>query len=135
MEVKRGPVLFRCDATYESGFESFYQCLSLAAAMQRRRRGTHFFSYLDPLSLAGVIHRGNNEWNAAESKINGPGDLEATLREVRRLDASAVVVNGSTVTTEYLEALNDMGVRVISIDSEAGIRFPSKIRHQSGEAR
>jgi spore coat polysaccharide biosynthesis predicted glycosyltransferase SpsG len=127
MDVKRGPVLFRCDATVESGFESFYQCLSLAAAMQRRRRGTHFFSYLDPLSLATVIHRGNNDWNAAESKIGGPGDLEATLREVRRLNASAVVVNGSTVTTEYLEALNATGTRVISIDSEAGIRFPSKI--------
>jgi spore coat polysaccharide biosynthesis predicted glycosyltransferase SpsG len=127
MDVKRGPILFRCDATVESGFEPFYQCLSLAAAMQRRRRGTHFFSYLDPLSLAHVINRGNNEWNAAESKIGGPGDLEATLREVRRLDASCVVVNGSTVTTEYLEALNATGTRVISIDSEAGIHFPSKI--------
>jgi len=127
MDVKRGPVLFRCDATTERGFEAFYQCLSLAAAMQRRRRGTYFFSYLDPVSLAMTIHRGNNEWIAAESMIGGAGDLEMTLREVRRLNASAVVVNGPNVTAEYLQAIGETGTRVISLDSEAGIRFPSKV--------
>jgi len=127
MDVKRGPIVFRCDAAVESGFEPFYQCLSLAASMQRRRRGTHFFSYLDPLSLAGVIHRANNEWSAAESRIGGPGDLEATLRLVRKLNASAVVVNGCTATTEYLDAIKATGTRVLSIDSEAGIHLPSKI--------
>jgi spore coat polysaccharide biosynthesis predicted glycosyltransferase SpsG len=127
MDVKRGPILFRCDATAEQGYEPFYQCLSLAASMQRRRRGTFFHCYLDPLSLATVIHRGNNEWIAAESTLGSPGDLESTLREVRRLNASAVVVTGSGVTSEYLEALNQSGARVISIDSQAGIRFPSKL--------
>jgi len=62
MDASRGPILFRCDGTPDQGWEPFYQCLSFAAALQRRRRGTHFLSYLDPLSLAHVINRGNNEW-------------------------------------------------------------------------
>jgi len=127
MEVKRGSILFRCDATPETGYEAFYQCLSLAAAMQRRRRGTNFLSYLEPLGLATAIHRGNNNWQACESRIGGPGDIEATVREIRRTNASAVVVNGVGTTEEYFDRLNDTGARVIAIDSEANIKFPSKL--------
>ena len=47
MDATRGPILFRCDGTLEAGWEPFYRCLALAAALQRRRRGTHFLSYLD----------------------------------------------------------------------------------------
>lgn len=127
MDVIRGPILFRCDATPEQGYESFYQCLSLAAAMQRRRRGTHFLSYLEPLSLATNIHRGNNEWTAAEAVVGGPGDLDATLREVRRLAPAAVIVAAPDVNAEYLEELTATGTRVVCIDGHAGLRFPSKI--------
>lgn len=127
MDVKRGPILFRCDATPESGYEPFYQCLSLAASMQRRRRGTHFLSYLEPLSLATNIHRGNNDWAAAESPVGGPGDLAATVREVRKLQPAAVIVAAPNVTEEYLEELTATGTRVVCIDSHAGLRFPSKI--------
>jgi spore coat polysaccharide biosynthesis predicted glycosyltransferase SpsG len=127
MDVKRGPILFRCDATPEYGFESFYQCLSLAAAMQRRRRGTLFHSYLDPLSLATVIHRGNNEWIAAESPIGSNQDLELTVKEVRRQNASAVVVAGHGITADYLNALVKTGTRVIALDSEASFKHTAKL--------
>ena len=127
MDVKRGSILFRCDATAERGYESFYQCLSLAAAMQRRRRGTHFFSYLEPLSLAGVIHRGNNDWINADYRMGTSEDLIATQQQIRRLEPSAIVVAGNGVNAKYLESLNDMGVRVICLDSEARLKFPSKL--------
>ena len=127
MDVKRGPILFRCDATAAGGYEAFYQCLSLAAAMQRRRRGTYFLSYLDPLGLATVIHRANNDWIAAETPAGGGDDLRATLAEVRRLNAAAVVVPSRAVTADYLAALNDTGTRVIVLDSDAAHRFPSKL--------
>ncbi len=124
MEAARGPILFRCDGTFEKGWEPFYQCLSLAAALQRRRRGTHFFSYLDPLSLATVINRGNNDWVPAEQPLGSPGDLEATLAQIRRLNASAVVVAGDDVTSDYLAELRETGTLVIAFDSTAGITFP-----------
>jgi spore coat polysaccharide biosynthesis predicted glycosyltransferase SpsG len=127
MDVKRGPVLFRCDGTPAAGYEPFYQCLSFAAALQRRRRGTHFFSYLEPLSLAPVITRGNNAWAPAEQALGTPGDLEATVREIRRLDAAAVVVAGSAVTEKYLRAVRDTGALVIVIDATAGIKFPADL--------
>lgn len=119
MDVKRGPILFRCDGTQEGGWEPLYQCLSLAAALQRRRRGTHFFSYLDPLSLAQVIHRGNNDWAAAEQRLGEGRDLAATVREVRRLNAAAVVVAGGSA--DYLrEIRRATGALVLALDPAAG---------------
>ena len=127
MDVKRGPILFRCDGTPDLGWEPLYQCLSLAAALQRRRRGTHFLSYLEPLSLAQVIHRGNNEWAPAESPVGGVGDLETTLREVRRLNASAVVVAGSSVPEDHMRALASTGATVLAIDTDATRTFPCPV--------
>src|SRR5439155_23379251 len=124
MDAPRGPILFRCDGTFEKGWDPFYQCLSLAAAFQRRRRGTHFFSYLDPLSLATVINRGNNDWHAAEQPLGSPGDLDATLAQVRRLNAAAIVVAGDGMSADYLAEIRDTGTLVIAFDSKAGITFP-----------
>jgi spore coat polysaccharide biosynthesis predicted glycosyltransferase SpsG len=126
MEASRGPILFRCDGTPDGGWEPFYQCLSLAAAFQRRRRGTHFFSYLDPLSLATVINRGNNDWVPAEQRLGGPGDLAATIAQVRRLNAAAVVVAGD-VTADYLAELRATGTLVVAFDSTAGIPFDADV--------
>ncbi|MBY0513014.1 MAG: polysaccharide biosynthesis protein [Gemmataceae bacterium] len=127
MDAPRGPILFRCDATPEQGWEPFYQCLSLAAALQRRRRGTHFFSYLDPLSLATVINRGNNDWVPAEQRLAADGDQEATVAQVRRLNAAAVVVAGDAVTTDYLAALKKTGTLVVCFDSTAALKFPADV--------
>src|SRR5262245_30492028 len=127
MDASRGPILFRCDGTPEQGWEPFYQCLSLAAALQRRRRGTHFFSYLDPLSLAQVVHRANNEWVPAEQPLGTPGDLEATVAQTRRLAAAAVVVAGQGMTAEYLAELRTTGALVVVFDSTAGMRSPADV--------
>jgi spore coat polysaccharide biosynthesis predicted glycosyltransferase SpsG len=117
MEVKRGPILFRCDGTQDGGWEPLYQCLSLAAALQRRRRGTHFFSYLDPLSLAHAINRGNNDWTPAEQTLGSASDIGATIAQVRRLGVSAVVVCGSNVSPDYLEALRESKAYVLALDA------------------
>lgn len=127
MDATRGPVLFRCDGTPERGWEPLYQCLSLAAALQRRRRGTHFFSYLDPLSLAVGINRANNEWVAAEQPFGSPGDLEATVAQIRKLSASAVVVAGQGMTPDYLTALRETGALVVVFDSTADMTFPADL--------
>lgn len=127
MDATRGPILFRCDGTPDRGWEPFYQCLSLAAALQRRRRGTHFFSYLDPLSLATVVNRGNNDWVPAEHPIGIGRDLDATLAQIRRLNAAAVVVAGEGVTTEYLAELKKSGTLVVVFDATASIRFPADV--------
>ena len=111
MDVKRGPILFRCDGTPDLGWEPLYQCLALAAALQRRRRGTHFLSYLEPLSLAQVIHRGNNEWapadvledrcrSAAEAAGMKAGDFFSPLR---------VAVTGRTVSPPLFASMELLG--------------------------
>jgi spore coat polysaccharide biosynthesis predicted glycosyltransferase SpsG len=124
MDANRGPILFRCDGTPERGWEPFYQCLSLAAALQRRRRGTHFLSYLEPLSLATVINRANNDWQPAEQPLGSDGDLEATIARARALNAAAIVVAGQGMTPDYLAALKQTGALVVVFDSTAGMTFP-----------
>jgi spore coat polysaccharide biosynthesis predicted glycosyltransferase SpsG len=104
-----------------------YQCLSLAAALQRRRRGTNFFSYLDPLSLATAINRANNDWTPAEQPLGSPGDLEATIAQARRLNAAAIVVAGDGMTPDYLAALKEVGPLVVCFDSTASMTFPCDV--------
>src|SRR5437870_8564868 len=66
LNMSRAPILFRCDATGSQGYESFYQCLAYAAALQRRRRGTYFLSRLSPATLLAAIQKGGNEWRPAD---------------------------------------------------------------------
>jgi spore coat polysaccharide biosynthesis predicted glycosyltransferase SpsG len=127
MDATRGPILFRCDGTAEHGWEPLYQCLSLAAALQRRRRGTHFLSYLDPLSLATVINRGNNDWKPAETKMGDAGDLSATIAHARKLNAAAVVVAGQNYTADDLRELKQTGALVMSFDSTADLKFAADL--------
>jgi spore coat polysaccharide biosynthesis predicted glycosyltransferase SpsG len=128
MDASRGPILFRCDGTVALGWEALYQCLSLAAALQRRRRGTHFFSYLEPLSLATTIQRGNNEWHAAEQPLGADRDLEATIAKARSLGAAAIVVAGAGMTRDYLMHLRqETGALIVVFDSTAAIELPVDI--------
>ncbi|AWM41307.1 hypothetical protein GobsT_00680 [Gemmata obscuriglobus] len=127
MDATRGPILFRCDGTSARGWEPFYQCLSLAAALQRRRRGTHFLSYLDPLSLATVVNRGNNDWIPAEQPLGSDGDLAATIAQVRKMNAAAVVVAGDGYDADYLRELKKTGALVMAFDSSADMRFPADL--------
>ena len=135
MDATRGPILFRCDGTPERGWEPFYQCLSLAAALQRRRRGTHFLSYLDPLSLATVVNRGNNDWIPAEQQVGGPGDLEATAHTIAQLSEETGTDGrelGVSDLTETLLELND-SEGLISNCLESQLALARVVRYLNGE--
>jgi spore coat polysaccharide biosynthesis predicted glycosyltransferase SpsG len=125
--MNRFPLLFRCDGTPQHGWHPLYQCLTLAAALQRRRRGTHFLSRLEPLNLAQTITRGNNEWHPAEAPLGTDDDLRQTIAEIRKLQAAAVIVAGHDVTSDYLAELSATGALVMTVDSQAAIRFPNKL--------
>lgn len=125
--MNRAPILFRCDATPDLSWESFYQCMVLANAIQRRRRPTWFLSRLEPLSLAVTIHRGGHEWNDTPTMLGTADDLDATLREIRRLSAAAVVVCGHDLNEEYLRELDAAGVLVVVVDNQAQVCFPNRL--------
>jgi spore coat polysaccharide biosynthesis predicted glycosyltransferase SpsG len=125
--MTRAPILFRCDGTGAHGWESFYQCLVLAGAMQRRRRGTHFLSQLEPQTLAGPILRGGHEWNETTTEVGSADDLDATIREARRLNAAAIVVAAPQLSEEYLRELDATGTLVVTVDNSASVRFPNKL--------
>jgi spore coat polysaccharide biosynthesis predicted glycosyltransferase SpsG len=125
--MNRAPILFRCDGNPVTGYEPFYQCLIAASAIQRRRRGTYFLSNLDPLSLALPINRGGHEWNNTETRVGTADDLDATLREIRRINAAAVVVVAPDLSEDYLRELDASGTLVVVIDAEARQFFPNRL--------
>lgn len=125
--MTRDPILFRVDGTPEAGWERFNRCLAFAAALQRRRRPTYFFAQLEPNALAMPLKRAGNEWLPATGSAGTEGDLDQTIREVRRLGAAAVIVDSASVGENYLAELADCGAAVVSIDDEARIRFHAHV--------
>src|SRR5437879_4522399 len=125
--MNRDPILFRVDGTTRTGHERLARCLTLAAALQRRRRPTYFLSQLEPASLVQGIKRGGNDWLDPDGPAGAPDDLEETIQEVRRLQAAAVIIDAPEVSEGYLEKLAATGTLVVSIDTAAGMRFPSRL--------
>ncbi len=125
--MTRAPILFRVDAGPRLGWEHLSRCLVLAAAMQRRRRPAYFLAQLDPGCLGLTVKRAGNDWLDADSPAGTPEDLEETVQEVRRLRPAAVVVDTPEVSEGYLEALRNTGAVVVSVDSLAHVRFPSRL--------
>src|SRR5215471_13339853 len=125
--MTRDPLLIRVDATNAKGQERLARCLTLADAVQRRRRPVHFLSQLEPNSLAMPIKRGGNEWVSMSHPAGTPEDAAEVVREIHRLRPAAVVVDDADVTSDYLSELGRQGPMLISIDHLATIRFPSAL--------
>jgi len=125
--MNRDPVLIRVDATPKTGYEHLARCMTLAAALQRRRRPTYFLSQLEPSSLALAIKRGGNEWLDADNLAGTADDVVETVQEIRRLRPGAVIVDAAEASQAYLSELVGTGALVISIDNLAGVRFPSQL--------
>jgi spore coat polysaccharide biosynthesis predicted glycosyltransferase SpsG len=125
--MTRAPILFRVDATPRLGWEHLSRCLTLAAAIQRRRRPAYFLSQLEPGSLGLTIKRGGNDWLDADHPAGSADDLEELVQEVRRLRPAAVLVDSPDVKEDYLSVLRGTGVMVVSLDSLAQTAFPSRL--------
>jgi spore coat polysaccharide biosynthesis predicted glycosyltransferase SpsG len=124
--MNREPILFRVDGATRS-WEHLWRCLTFAAALQRRRRPAYFLSHLEPGSLGLVVKRAGNEWLDAGAEPGSDDDAQETVEEIRRLGAAAVLVDMPQATEDYLRQLAATGTMVISLDSQAGLRFPSRL--------
>src|SRR4029077_15352427 len=122
--MNRDPLLIRVDATPRNGFERFARCMTLAAALQRRRRPTFFLSQLEPASLAFTIKRGGNDWIDACNPAGTSDDLEDVIQEIRRRRPAAVIAEEADPSHDYLTEIIATGVLVVSLDHQANIRFP-----------
>jgi spore coat polysaccharide biosynthesis predicted glycosyltransferase SpsG len=125
--MTRDPLLIRVDATLAKGYERLARCLTLAAAVQRRRRPVHFLSQLEPNTLAMPIKRGGNEWVNMSHPAGTAADLLELTREIHRLRPAALVVDDADAGHDYLAELMRSGVLVVSIDHLALSRFPSPL--------
>lgn len=122
--MNRNPILFRCDGTSAQGYENFYQCLTYAAALQRRRRGTYFHTQIQPVTLASAVQKAGNEWIPTDHPIGSDEDLRQTLAEIRRLQAAAVIVSDPNLSADYLRTIADTGALLVSVDAQAATPFP-----------
>jgi spore coat polysaccharide biosynthesis predicted glycosyltransferase SpsG len=125
--MNHDPILFRVDGTTTTGLERLARCLTLAAALQRRRRPTYFLSQLEPASLALSVKRAGNAWLEPDNPAGVGDDLDECIQEIRRLNAAAMVVDAPDVDESQLQKLAVTGAMIVSIDSTAGTRFPSRL--------
>jgi len=125
--MNRDPLFLRVDATPEVGYERLARCLTLAAAVQRRRRPVYFLSQLEPNSLAMGIKRAGHDWISVTSPAGGADDAAEVLQEMRRLRPAAVVVDGADVPQAYLDELSQAGPMLVAIDHLAMVQFPAQL--------
>src|SRR5262249_35250066 len=125
--MNRDPILIRVDGTPRLGWEHLARCQTLAAALQRRRRPTYFLAQLEPGSLALPLKRAGNDWLDADAPAGTPEDLQEMIQEVRPLRPAAVIVDAPEVSEQYLSELRAGGPMVVSLDSQATIRLPSRL--------
>lgn len=122
--MSKYPILIRCDATATQGFESFYQCLTYANSLQRRRRGIYFLSRLEPATLLSAIQKAGHDWRPAEYPLGCEEDLRETIGMVRQYQAAALIVCDPNVTGPYLDALADTGTQLVVLDHQALTHYP-----------
>jgi spore coat polysaccharide biosynthesis predicted glycosyltransferase SpsG len=125
--MTRDPIILRLDASPRTGYERFARALTIAAAIQRRRRPVYFFSQLEPNTLAVSIKRAGNNWIAAEHPAGSAEDIPQMMREIKRLHPAAVYVDDADVSHDYLSEIASTGVLTGAIDHAANIRFPTKL--------
>lgn len=117
--MSKFPIVIRCDATAEQGYESFYQCLTYANALQRRRRGIHFVIRAEPATIVGAIQKGGHDWRPAEHPIGTTEDLRETSGILRQYQASAVIVADPSLSPDYLSGLSAAGPLLTVLDASA----------------
>ncbi len=125
--MTRDPILFRVDGTPQAGHERLYRCMTYAAALQRRRRPCFFLSQIEPAPLAFALRRAGNDRVEAEHAAGSAADLAQTVREIRRVNPAAVVVDAGEVDENYLLELRSVCPVVVSIDHLACVAFPSRL--------
>jgi spore coat polysaccharide biosynthesis predicted glycosyltransferase SpsG len=125
--MAREPIILRVDATSRTGFERLSRCMTLAAAVQRRRRPVYFMSQLEPNSLAMAIKRGGNNWIVADHPAGSEEDAQQLLNEIARLKPAAVLIDEADVSHDYLAEIATTNVLLAAMDHSAAVRFPTKL--------
>lgn len=126
--MTREPVLIRVDGTRSTGWEGLVRCLSLAYALQRRRRPCHFLAQLEPAApLAAAIRRNGDEWIEAGTSAGHADDLEDLTQEIRRIRPAAVIIDSPQVGPDYLAEVVALGPLVMAVDTQAAFRFPTQL--------
>ena len=122
--MSKFPILVRCDATASQGYEAFYQCVTYANALQRRRRGIHFLVRPEPATVVSAIQKGGHEWRLAENPIGTEEDLRETTAMIRQYQAAAIVVADPSLSSDYLAGLAATGAQLVVIDAQAAAQYP-----------
>lgn len=124
--MNRDPIFLRVDATNEAGYERLARCLTIAAALQRRRRPVYFLANLDPASLALTIKRGGSDWIPMNNPIGSPADQAQVAQAIAKHGPAAILVDGD-VQRPYLNDLVNSGVFVVALDHLGAIRSPAHL--------
>jgi spore coat polysaccharide biosynthesis predicted glycosyltransferase SpsG len=125
--MTRGSILLRVDGSADDGMGKLARCLALANALQRRRYQMTFMSRIDNHAWPDRIRRHRHTVLRANHAAGTVADRADLMKEVESRQPQVVVTDSIDFDEEYLAMLSHRVPLVISIDSVAGMRFPSDI--------
>jgi spore coat polysaccharide biosynthesis predicted glycosyltransferase SpsG len=125
--MNRGSILLRVDGSAEDGMGKLARCMALANALQRRRYQMTFMSRIDNHAWPDRIRRHRHTVLRTNHAAGSVADRADLMREVDARQPQVVVTDSVEFDEEFLAMLSYRVPLVISIDSVAGLRFPSDI--------
>jgi spore coat polysaccharide biosynthesis predicted glycosyltransferase SpsG len=101
-------VIFRCDATKETGLGHLSRCLGLAEALRDTGCSSHFAGHYAPEFAAWICAAGFSiiEWNV---ETGSPGDALALAGHARALGIHGILADDYRIGIAWLDWLNGQG--------------------------
>lgn len=126
-----GALILRPACSPEVGIGHFMRCLALAEAWMIRGGTAHFVLSKEASGMSGLAVERGATFEILQTSYPA-SSLEADMNEFRRIravyqDASWCILDGYVYTSEYQQAILDVGFRILVIDDSG---FPISDRVQ-----
>lgn len=116
-KIKR--ILFRCDATAETGVGHLSRCLALAEALRRSGKTCHFIGHWSGLSVKMLQHASFTS-QPSTAATGSEADAESIIVASEQ-GAVGVLIDSYQFDVRWLKQLSERGVKIVLIDDFASL--------------
>ncbi len=120
-------VVFRVDASKESGIGHLMRCLALSEELIRRGNACYFLSKIDNDELKNRIEKFDVNYQQIKNDANLQEDLKVLINFSKINDIDWVVTDHYSIYAAYVKDIKQHGFHVLSVDDAAQMHYFSDI--------